>query len=40
LTGPAASYEFKCLRLRILAAAGRLVRTGRRQLLKINPTWP
>ncbi|HEX8758672.1 MAG TPA: IS1380 family transposase [Pseudonocardiaceae bacterium] len=40
LTGPAASYEPKRLRLRILAVAGRLVRTGRRQLLKINPAWP
>jgi hypothetical protein len=40
LTGPAASYEPKRLRLRILAVAGRLVRTARRQLLHIDPTWP
>jgi hypothetical protein len=40
LTGPAASYEPKRLRLRILAVAGRLVRTGRRQLLHIDPAWP
>jgi Transposase DDE domain group 1 len=40
LTGPAASYEPKRLRLRILAVAGRLVRTARRQLIKINPAWP
>lgn len=40
LTGPAASYEPKRLRLRILAVAGHLVRTGRRQLLHIDPAWP
>jgi hypothetical protein len=40
LTGPAASYEPKRLRLRILAVAGRLVRTARRQLLHIDPAWP
>ncbi|MGH3993842.1 MAG: IS1380 family transposase, partial [Pseudonocardiaceae bacterium] len=40
LTGPAASYEPKRLRLRILAVAGRLVRTARRTLLKIPQTWP
>jgi Transposase DDE domain group 1 len=40
LTGPAASYEPKRLRLRILAVAGRLVRTRRRQLLHIDPAWP
>ena len=40
LTGPAASYEPTRLRLRILAVAGRLIRTGRRQLLKIDPAWP
>jgi len=40
LTGPAASYETKRLRLRILAVAGRLIRTGRRQLPKIDPAWP
>lgn len=40
LTGPAASYEPKRLRLRILALARRLVRTARRTLLKIPDTWP
>jgi hypothetical protein len=40
LTGPTASYEPKRLRLRILAVAGRLIRTGRRQLLHIDPAWP
>jgi hypothetical protein len=40
LTGAAASYEPKRLRLRILAVTGRLIRTGRRQLLKIDPAWP
>jgi hypothetical protein len=37
LTGAAASYEPKHLRLRILAVAGRLIPTGRRPLLKIDP---
>jgi hypothetical protein len=36
----AASYEPKRTRLRILAAAGRLVRTARRRVLHIDPTWP
>jgi hypothetical protein len=40
LTGPAATYEPKRLRLRILAVAGRIVRTARRRLLKIDPAWP
>jgi hypothetical protein len=40
LTGPATSYEPKRLRLRILAVAGRLVRSARRQLLRIDPAWP
>jgi DDE family transposase len=40
LTGPAARYEPKRLRLRLLAVAGRLVRTARRQLLHIDPAWP
>jgi hypothetical protein len=30
----------KRLRLRILAVAGRLVRTARRHILKIDPAWP
>jgi hypothetical protein len=36
----AALYEPKRLRLRILATAGRLVRTARRHVLHIDPTWP
>ncbi len=36
----AAGYEPKRLRLRILATAGRLVRTARRRVLHIDPTWP
>jgi hypothetical protein len=40
LPATAASYEPKRLRLRILATAGRLVRTARRHVLHIDPTWP
>lgn len=40
LTGPATSYEPQRLRLRILAVAGRLICTGLRHLLKIDPAWP
>jgi hypothetical protein len=40
LTGAAARYEPKRLRLRILGVAGRLVRTARRTVLKIPDTWP
>jgi hypothetical protein len=36
----AATYEPKRLRLRLLAVAGRIVRTARRRLLKIDPAWP
>jgi Transposase DDE domain group 1 len=36
----AAGYEPKRLRLRILAVAGRIVRTARRHLLHIDPNWP
>ena len=36
----AATYEPKRLRLRILATAGRLVRSARRTVLHIDPTWP
>lgn len=36
----AASYEPKRLRLRILAVAGRIVRSARRRLLHIDPAWP
>ena len=35
-----AGYEPKRLRLHILATAGRLVRTARRHVLHIDPTWP
>jgi len=40
LPTPAASYEPKRLRLRILAVAGRLVRSARRRVLHIDPAWP
>jgi hypothetical protein len=40
LTLPTAGYEPKRMRLRILATAGRLVRTARRHVLHIDPTWP
>jgi hypothetical protein len=40
LPGKVAIYEPKRLRLRILAVAGRIVRTARRRLLKIDPAWP
>jgi len=40
LPATAAGYEPKRLRLRILATAGRLVRTARRHVLHIDSTWP
>ena len=40
LPATAAGYEPKRLRLRILATAGRLVRTARRRVLHIDPAWP
>ena len=40
LPGAAARWEPKRLRLRLLAVAGRLVRTARRTLLKISQDWP
>jgi hypothetical protein len=40
LPDSAAGYEPKRLRLRILATAGRLVRTARRRVLHIDSTWP
>jgi hypothetical protein len=40
LPATAAGYEPKRLRLRILATAGRLVRSARRRILHIDPTWP
>jgi Transposase DDE domain group 1 len=40
LDGRLARAEPKTLRYRVLHAAGRLVRSGRRQLLKISATWP
>ncbi len=36
----AATYEPKRMRLRILAVAGRIVRTARRRILRIDPAWP
>jgi hypothetical protein len=40
LPAAAAGYEPKRLRLRILATAGRLVRSARRHVLHIDSTWP
>jgi hypothetical protein len=40
LPAAAAGYEPKRLRLRILATAGRLVRSARATVLHIDPTWP
>lgn len=40
LTGEHRLAEPKRLRLRIFSAAGRLVRTSRRHLLKITDDWP
>jgi Transposase DDE domain group 1 len=40
LPDPTAGYEPKRMRLRILATAGRLVRTARRHILHIDSTWP
>jgi hypothetical protein len=40
LPATAAEYEPKRIRLRILATARRLVRTARRRVLHIDPTWP
>lgn len=40
LPASAATYEPKRLRLRILAVAGRMVRTARRRILHIDPAWP
>ena len=40
LPASAATYEPKRLRLRILAVAGRIVRTARRRVLHIDPHWP
>jgi hypothetical protein len=40
LTGPARRWEPKRLRLRLFAAAGRLVRGGRRLRLRLAARWP
>jgi hypothetical protein len=40
LDGDLARAEPKTLRYRILHAAGKLVRGGRRRRLKISTTWP
>jgi hypothetical protein len=40
LPATAAGYEPKRLRLRLLATAGRLVRTARRRVPHIDSTWP
>ena len=38
--GPARAWEPKRLRLRLFAAAGRIIRGSRRQRLRIAATWP
>ena len=40
LDGPARRWEPKRLRLRLLSAAGRLVRGGRGLRLRISAAWP
>jgi Transposase DDE domain group 1 len=40
LPTPTAGYEPKRLRLRLLAVAGRIVRTARRRMLRIDANWP
>ena len=40
LPASVATYEPKRLRLRLLAVAGRIVRTARRRTLHIDPAWP
>jgi hypothetical protein len=40
LTGPARRWEPKRLRLRVLAVAGRLARSGRRLRLRLSERWP
>ena len=40
LDGPARRWEPKHLRLRLLSAAGRLVRGSRRLRLRLAATWP
>jgi Transposase DDE domain group 1 len=40
LTGWARIAKPKRLRLRLFGVAGRVVRTGRRRVLKISATWP
>lgn len=40
LPAQVATWEPKRLRLRILAVAGRIVRTARRRILRIDPAWP
>jgi Transposase DDE domain group 1 len=40
LDGPARAWEPKRRRLRLLSAAGRLVRGGRRRRLRLAATWP
>lgn len=40
LTGPLRAAEPKTLRHRLLAVAGRIVRTGRRTHLRLDRHWP
>ena len=37
---PARTWEPKRLRLRLLAVAGRIITTGRRQILRLSQRWP
>ena len=37
---PARTWEPKRLRLRLLAVAGRLIKTGRRRILRLSNRWP
>ena len=39
-TAAARRWEPKRLRLRLLAVAGRIVRSGRRHCLRLPPDWP
>src|SRR5699024_6532115 len=39
-SAPARRWEPKRLRFRLLAVAGRIIRTGRRRLLRLPRSWP
>jgi hypothetical protein len=40
LTGQARLWEPRCLRFRLFPAAGQLVTTGRRRILRLARQWP